>query len=373
MPAASPITRSSVGRTFVVAISVLGVAAVAQVGALAWAFVSRLPGTGSTVALETSRVTGPVARVLPRAVPPTRNDGEGFDTENPFAETPGFALPQPAATPPKPTPVPLSRLEAPPPETRFQELVAQGKTLRERGDMGNALTRLREAQALDPRSPLAIAEIAVTYEKMGLADRAGEQWKRIYEMGESAGVYWTAAEAKLKQTQAQALRSVQGTAGAPPGASAGAPVSSLRADAILGLGEITATDITDAQAEKRFSLKVPLRARGGTAIDVRHVVIQVLFYDMVDGKDIVQTNANVNSRWGTAPPDWENGETEILEVEYLQPIVTTSDTPKENRKYFGHIVRLYYKDELQDARAEPIRLASQFPAPPTLEKDSATP
>ena len=162
---------------------------------------------------------------------------------------------------------------------------------------------------------------------------------------------------------------MQSTGGTAPGA----PVSSIRADATLGVGEITSTDIPDAKADKRFSLKVPLRARGGAEIDVQNVVIQVLFYDMLDGKDVVQTNANVNSRWGTAPPDWENGETEILEVEYVQPVVTTSDTPKENRKYFGHIVRLYYKDELQDTRAEPARLASQFPAPPTLEKDSATP
>jgi hypothetical protein len=294
---------------------------------------------------------------------------DGFDPENPFSKSTGFALPQPAATPPKPTPVPLARLEAPPPETRFQELVAQGKTLRDRGDMGNALTRLREAQALDPRSPLAIAEIAVTYEKMGLADRAGEQWKRIYEMGESAGVYWTAAEAKLKQTQALALRSAQPTAGA----AAGAAISTLRPDATLGLGDISVTDVPDLQADKRFSLKVPLKARPGSAIDVRNVVIQVLFYDILDGKDIVQTNASVNSRWGTAPPDWENGETEILEVEYLQPIMATSDSAKEDRKYFGHIVRLYYKDELQDTRADPIRLNSQYPAPSTLEKDSASP
>ena len=60
-------------------------------------------------------------------------------------------------------------------------------------------------------------------------------------------------------------------------------------------------------------------------------------------------------------------------MEYLQPIVTTSDSPKENRKYFGHIVRLYYNDELQDTRADPVRLNSQYPAPQTLEKDSASP
>ena len=362
MSAASPITKSSVGQTFVMAVSLLGVVALAEAGALAWAFVARLPGTAA------ARSAAPFARVLPRLADPEPD--AGLDGENPFAENPGFSLPQPAQTPPKPTPVPLARFEAPPPETRFQELVAQGRTLRDRGDMSNSLTRLREAQALDPRSALVIAEIAVSYEKMGLADRAAEHWRRIYEMGESAGVYWTAAEAKLKQSQSQALLSTQksGAAAAP-----NAPVSSMRADAFLGLGEPTSTETRDPQAETRFTLRVPLKARPGAAIDVRDVVIQVLFYDIVDGKDIVQTNANVNSRWGTAPPDWTNGETEMLEVEYLQPVVSVSDSPRDNRKYFGHMVRLYYKSELQDTRAEPIRLASQFPAPPTLDKDSENP
>jgi hypothetical protein len=227
---------------------------------------------------------------------------------------------------------------------------------------------LREAQALDPRSPLAIAEIAVTYEKMGLADRAGEQWKRIYEMGESAGVYWTAAEAKLRQTQAQALRSVQqAPAGAAPGAS-GAPVSSFRPDATLGLGDITAADIPDAQAEKRFSLKVPLRARSGAAINVRNVVIQVLFYDIVDGKDIVQTNANVNSRWGTAPPDWENGETEMLEVEYLQPIVTTSDTPKETGNILAISCGSTIRTSFRIHGLSPCAWLPNSPPPPSWKK-----
>jgi hypothetical protein len=299
---------------------------------------------------------------------------EALAVEDPFGkEGDGFTLPGSATPPPKPTPVPLARVEPLPPESRFQELVTQGKTLRDRGDMSNALTRLREAQALDPRSPLAIAEIAVTFEKMGLTDRAAEQWRRIYEMGETAGVYFTAAEAKLRQSQTQTLLALKGQGSGTPPEESGAPLSSVRSDAMMGLGEITAIDQRDPKASKRFTLRVALKARPRTVIDVRDVAIHVLFYDIVDGKDIVQTNANVSSRWSTAPPDWANGETETLEVEYVQPESSVSDSPRENRKYYGRIVRLYYKDELQDTRAEPQRLAAQFPSPQTLEKDPAAP
>ena len=42
MLAASPITRQTVGRTFIVALSLLGTVAAAQIGIIVWAYVARL-------------------------------------------------------------------------------------------------------------------------------------------------------------------------------------------------------------------------------------------------------------------------------------------------------------------------------------------
>lgn len=77
-------------------------------------------------------------------------------------------------------------------------ILQEGRGLREHGDTSMALLRFREAYALNPRDPEAIAEIAVTLEKMGLPERAAENWKRVYDIGESAGVYFAAAEAKMR-------------------------------------------------------------------------------------------------------------------------------------------------------------------------------
>jgi hypothetical protein len=46
-----------------------------------------------------------------------------------------------------------------------------------------------------------------------------------------------------------------------------------------------------------------------------------------------------------------------------------SDPKRENRIYFGYIIRVYYKDELQATGAEPADLGQKFPASQTLEKD----
>jgi hypothetical protein len=48
-----------------------------------------------------------------------------------------------------------------------------------------------------------------------------------------------------------------------------------------------------------------------------------------------------------------------------------SDPRREERKYFGYIIRVYYKDELQATGAEPASLGQTFPASQTLEKDAA--
>jgi hypothetical protein len=61
----------------------------------------------------------------------------------------------------------------------------------------------------------------------------------------------------------------------------------------------------------------------------------------------------------------------VLEVEYEQPKADVPEGARENRKYFGYIVRLYYKDDLQDSRADPARLGAQFPAPTTLPKENS--
>jgi hypothetical protein len=366
MITASPITRQTVGRTFIVAISVLGFVAVTQLGALIWAFMlrSQLP----PVAVETPGVTGSgplTATVRPNTPPPFVPPAEADFSANPF--TPDEPAPSAAAMAPKPVPMPARAPSAPEPEqlARFKEAIAQGKLLRDRGDMGTALTRFREAAAMDARSPEAIFEIALTYEKMQLLDRAAEQWRRIYEMGETAGPYFTAAESRLNQVKAEAMR--QAINELPTTSEA---VEGIAAGKTLGLLNVVAEDHLDRSVEKRLTLRIPIKARPREKIDVRDLVIQVLFYDVVDKQNLVQTTANVSSRWTSAPADWTDSDTETLEVSYELPLADPKSTKRESRKYFGYLVRVYYKAELQASAGEPEKLVQQFPPEPKLQPDA---
>jgi hypothetical protein len=188
-----------------------------------------------------------------------------------------------------------------------------------------------------------------------------EEWRRIYEMGESAGIYFSAADAKIKAVEAQS----QATGSMPK------DTEGLQPGSVLGVGGITQEDEADPKAQKKFSLKIPLKSAPNTKIDVANVVIQVFFYDIINDKNIVQTNATVNYRWSTTPPTWQEDDIEILNVEYFQPQPDSNARRNaEDRKYFGYVVRVYYKKELQDMRADPVTLLKQYPPPLSLDADS---
>jgi len=368
--AGSPIARPSVGRTFIVAVSVLGIIALGQLGAVGWVFVNRFQ------TLTERAKTGPGRRlafvngnaVFPGDLSSTETN-EKLDTSSPFGDA--GTSDQPIIPPSRPVPLSMSQLNPPPPppETRFQELLQQGRHLRDRGDTAAALVKFREAQAQEPENAEAIADIAVTYERMALMDKASEQWKRIYDMGETAGAFYVAAESRLKMSQAQLLAAVQ-MAQQNEYAKEG-PISKHRADALLGIGEVTKSDRGSSGGVTRFLLRVPIRAKRSEKIAVGDVDIQVFFYDQVDGKSIVETDADLSYRFASSPIDWAGADPETLEVEYSrQPPLARAGHP-EKREFYGYIVRLYHKGELQDLRAQPESLLKEFPAPDTL--DASTP
>jgi len=348
-----PIPKPAVGKTFIAAISLLGIIATAELIGVGWAF-----------------FTHPRSAPLQQAAVAERNLDLGdtfapssgqLSAANAQAAPPSVVLPGPTPISQTP-PLPVSP-EKPqsPSEVQLASLVAQARVLRERGDTSTALTRLREALTISPNEPQVISELAIIYEKMGLSDKALDQWKRILEMGEDAGIYYAAAEAKIKNSEAPPKPEVSATP---------APDASVQPDSVLGLLDIVAKEEVDSNGTNVVSLKIPVKAKPGTKVEVSEVGIRVFFYDMIDDRSIVQTNANVSYHWTKLPADWVESDIEILAVDYSQPIRDPKEKQSENRKYYGYEVRIYYKNTLQDIRAEPVKLLKQFPPPVTLTDEA---
>src|SRR5437773_1851610 len=108
---------------------------------------------------------------------------------------------------PSPSPSPLtlteSSVEAMPHTpaswpSLVDQLLREGIELRDRGDTTNAIERLQEALDSEPNNAAVLAELAKTYDLMQLYDRANEMWRRLQEMGPSAGAAYELADRRLK-------------------------------------------------------------------------------------------------------------------------------------------------------------------------------
>jgi len=282
-----------------------------------------------------------------------------------------------------------------------ERLLKEATLLRDQGDTTNALARLQDAAQRDPKNANVLAEMAMIYESIQLFERSNETWRKIQEIGPSAGALYELADMKLK-TGAVAPAPATTTTG--PGLAGSSPLDAgtTRNDAegipdgsTFGITEVTATDSPDVDAETNMKLKIAVKVRPSTVVDHTKVKIQVFFYDTVDNKEVVLTDADVSYEWLTPHHDWKDTNPEVLAVTYLRaknkPIspdaalsaaaanVTppggkkktppkkepAADLPGEggHRKYLGYIVRIYYNDQLQAVRADPTKLLNLFPPP----------
>jgi tetratricopeptide (TPR) repeat protein len=274
----------------------------------------------------------------------------------------------------------------PPAPPAADRLLKEASALREKGDTATALTRLQQATQSDPNNPSVLAEMANIYESREEFDRSAETWRKVQEIGPSAGAVYELAMLKLKQ----------GTAAtpAPQASPAETATTAARTDGIpdgstFGISEVSTTETPDPDAETNLMLRIAVKKKPSSVVDHTKVKIQVYFYDTVNDKDIKLTDADVNYEWLTPNHDWAGSGPEVLAVTYVRPknkartqeealsaaaqaIIPgkKSRAPKAaapddsgRRKYLGYIVRIYYNDKLQAVRADPTKLLNLFPAP----------
>ena len=310
----------------------------------------------------------------------------------PAATAPAKGVPAaPSTTQPAPTTLSLA-----------ERLLAEATALRERGDTTNALARLQDASQRDPTNANVLAEMAMIYESIQLFDRSNESWRKIQQIGASAGALYELADMKLKigvPSTATTTTGGPGLAGVSPlgaGASRADP-EGIPDGSTFGITEVAPTENPDPDAETNLTLKIGVKKRADSIIDHTKVKIQVFFYDMMDNNQVALTDADVSYEWLTPNHDWKASNPEVLSVTYLRtknkdlssdaalseaaaavtvPMPGRKAKPAKrpdgaaggarsegDRKYYGYIVRVYYNDQLQAVRADPTKLLNMYPPP----------
>ena len=366
-------------RTVPIAITIVSVIGAAQLLAVAFHYAGKYRAASRTA--EPTIVAEPAVASA---------------TAPPLATPPEAAAPMPpAAAQSTPSSAALSAAE---------QLLRDATLLRERGDTTNALARLQDASQRDPKNANVLAEMAMIYESIQLFDRSNETWRKIQEIGPSAGALYELADMKLKVGVAPTAPPADGPiAAAGPGFAGRSPLDAgtaarndpegIPVGSTFGIVEATVAENADPDAETNLTLRVGVKVRANTLIDHTKVKIQVYFYDTVENNKVALTDAEVSYEWLTPNHDWKGTNPEILAVSYVRlkqsaispdaalseaaanvtpPLgnrkASTAKKPAAagTRKYAGYQVRVYYNDQLQDVRAEPTKLLNLFAPPLTL-------
>jgi tetratricopeptide (TPR) repeat protein len=267
----------------------------------------------------------------------------------------------------------------------IDQLLREGKELRERGDTTTALARFQEALDSEPDSTGVLQEMAQTYESMQLFDRANDVWRRIKQISPSDSATYALADRRLKvgvpaqpavepgsglaDTEVPSRKDVGGNADGP----------------VMGISDVKTKETSDPEAETDLALEIGIKKQPGAVVDHNKVKILVFLYDVVNDKDIKLTDADVSNEWLTPKHDWSDTNPEVLLVRYVRTKTggalsesslseaaakvrpgqkargSKASADVGQRKYLGYIVRVYYGDDLQAVQAEPARLLQQFP------------
>jgi len=344
-----------VDPSFQIGLSLIVILALAEIFAVTFYYVDRFRASRVSTQSVAATVTHP-PKVLPTAAPPAA---------------------QPATSPAAAVPVPS--------ESLADQLLREGVESRNRGDTTTALARFDEALDNEPNNTAVLEETAKTYEAMQLLDRANETWRKIQEMGPSAGAAYELADQRLKLGVPVPPTTESTTADSSAAAAAPKDVGGNREGSVMGISDVKTTETPDPDAEKNLTLQIGIKKQPGATIDHMKVKILVEFYDTVGDKDIKLTNADVNYEWLTPKHDWTETNPEVLSVRYVRARTAGASAESSlseaaasvrpgqksrgkgsvadsgKRKYLGYIIRIYYNDDLQAVQAEPSRLLQHFP------------
>lgn len=158
-----------------------------------------------------------------------------------------------------------------------------------------------------------------------------------------------ASERGVKVRFIRAAQPLGGTAGIPSGST-------------FGISDIKEIRKSGAASNQHILLRIAIKARPATTIDLDKVLVQVFWYDerLHDAAPLL-ADASVDYKWVGGAPIWIKNNPEILEAARFR------DEPHPTRRHLGYITRVYYHGKLQDERREPRQLSPV--TPPAVPKN----
>jgi tetratricopeptide (TPR) repeat protein len=234
-------------------------------------------------------------------------------------------------------------------------LNVDAQNFRQNGDFSLAETALNQALELDPNNPQTLANMAMLQEAMGNNEKALERWKSIIVLGDSAGKTIQLARERAAIIQQRVVLEQQARQ---------REMSLFLLKRQIVIADVTAVPqtVTDSTPEVQVNFAIK-RADAKLRIDPNKMRIQLYVYDrLADGRFIPAKS--IEADFVEQPADWSKRDTEILHARYV-----LSQDAGGKRIPYGYLLRVYYNNELQDERADPIELLKIFPSNNSQQSD----
>lgn len=252
-------------------------------------------------------------------------------------------VPATPATPTAPAAAPAASAPTVPQiaDARGERLLREARAARVAGDMGLAVMKLEEAMSANDDEPNLLYEMGVVHEQMGIFDKAGDYYQRVWDMGlPRAGQLYHLAAAKLRDGFEQ------------PGDLLGK----------LSLGRVRIFKQEKHATGQRAILTIPVQKSPAEEIDLDQLTISVRFFNRRESGEVVELENKswVAQQWVSEPFDWAGGE-EFLRMIYTIPHAANDadDFGTAGLSYHGQVVSLMYKGEVLDVQAWPRDLAAR--------------
>ncbi len=249
---------------------------------------------------------------------------------------------------------------APPiPGSILERLVGTAEELRKNGNMQGALQALLQAENAAPDHPRILSQLAATYMGMGVKQTSDEYWKQVISLGSvAAGPYFSIADRVLRpESLIDDTAALERPAAPEP----------VQVTPVLSIGEVKVDEQDPGEAGQRVSLRIVVDAIDGEKHAGEDLALFVYFYDLVNGSQILESTADTSYLYPTEPYDWDvNGREEIV-VNYNQPRFSPEEEVElGSRTYYGYAIQLYYRDILQDRLVKPSEILKLRLDPPEL-------
>lgn len=218
---------------------------------------------------------------------------------------------------------------------------------------------LERIQIMAPDFLPAYIERARLFERRGLLEKAGTQWNEVLQRSIGTPLYEQAAAERIRLSRADMI---QKTVTGPRREAAGP----TRLPRRIRFVSVDAERLQESdQYEELRLVRVTLQSKPGERdIDSTEILVLVTFFDEdVESKEIALTRAIVPQEPLRVDGPWDPREQRVVTATYLVRRGFRNEELAQfgqKRKYYGHVVQVYYREELQDESARPKTLLRKF-------------